>query len=37
MVYTKAEARIQVEALVANNRANEFSLADVPEAQSEDN
>ena len=29
--------RVQVEALVANFRANESSLADVPEAQSEDN
>ena len=37
MVYTKAQARVQVETLVANFRANEPSLADVPEAQIEDN
>ena len=37
MAYTKDQARAQVEALVANFRANEASLADVPEAQIEDN
>ena len=37
MLYTKDQARVQVEALVANFRANEASLADVPEAQIEDN
>lgn len=37
MAYTKEQARAQVEALVANFRANEASLADVPEAQIEDN
>ena len=37
MVYTKTQARVQVEALVANFRANESSLADVPEAQIENN
>ena len=37
MVFTKAQARVQVEALVSNFRANESSLADVPAAQSEDN
>ena len=30
MAYTKDQARAQVEALVANFRANEASLADVP-------
>ena len=37
MAYTKEQARAQVEDLVANFRANEASLADVPEAQIEDN
>ena len=37
MAYTKDQARAQVEALVANFRTNEASLADVPEAQIEDN
>ena len=36
-VYTKAQARVPVDALVANFSANESSLADVPEAQIEDN
>ena len=37
MVFTKAQARVLVDALVANFSANESSLADVPAAQSEDN
>ena len=37
MAYTKDQARAQVEGLVTNFRANEASLADVPEAQIEDN
>ena len=36
MFYKKDQARAQVEALVANFRTNEASLADVPEAQIED-
>jgi len=37
MPYTKEQARAEIVNLVANFRANEPSLADVPEAQIEDN
>ncbi|HLE62117.1 MAG TPA: DNA methyltransferase [Pyrinomonadaceae bacterium] len=37
MPYTKEQARLEIANLVANFRANEPNLADVPEAQIEDN
>jgi hypothetical protein len=37
MPYTKEQARVEIADLVAHFRANELSLADVPEAQIEGN